>query len=523
MHLRTVHVAGHVVTQARTISAYADPEQRRKSKMVVGEWDTPIPLTGDLVVPEFPAALLPSPFREFVEQTAHALQTPLDLPGVLVLSVLSAATGGRLEVEARQGWREPMNTFTVVVLPPGERKSAAFSAATRPLFEVEKILIDRTQRDIVEATTRAETTRKTASRKRVEASAVDEPRAREEQLTGAIELALEADAIVVPAVPRLIADDATPEAIANLLATQGGRIAVMSPEGDVFDIMAGRYSGSVNIGVFLKGHAGDELRVDRRGTAPATVERPALTLGLAVQPDVLQAVYDRPGFRGRGLLARILWAIPTSRVGYRSIATTPVDEQVTERYETTTRAIVATLADWTESAVVALTPDAGVLLVAFEERIEPALAASGRLGNLRDWGGKLAGAAVRLAGLLHVATYPSEAWLRPIEAETMASAIDLADYFTSHALAAFDFMGADPVTNDARVLLRWIMDKGDERFTRRDAHRAHQARFAKATEMDPALDLLTDRYWIRVHDVGPRPQEGGRPSIEYDVNPTALG
>ena len=60
--------------------------------------------------------------------------------------------------------------------------------------------------------------------------------------------------------------DATPEALAGLLATYG-RIALVSPEGDVFDQMAGRYNQAVgpNLGVYLKGHAGDLLRIDRRG------------------------------------------------------------------------------------------------------------------------------------------------------------------------------------------------------------------------------------------------------------------
>jgi hypothetical protein len=81
---------------------------------------------------------------------------------------------------------------------------------------------------------------------------------------------------VVPPLPRWLVDDATPEALAGLLATYG-RIALLSPEGDVFDQMAGRYNQQVgpNLGVYLKGHAGDLLRVDRRGRPPEYVERPS--------------------------------------------------------------------------------------------------------------------------------------------------------------------------------------------------------------------------------------------------------
>ncbi|MFH8753965.1 DUF3987 domain-containing protein [Streptomyces rimosus] len=60
-----------------------------------------------------------------------------------------------------------------------------------------------------------------------------------------------------------LADDA-PKVSATLLAEQGGRLAVMSAEGGIFDIIADRHSGTANMKVFLKGHAGDRLRVDRR-------------------------------------------------------------------------------------------------------------------------------------------------------------------------------------------------------------------------------------------------------------------
>ena len=50
-----------------------------------------------------------------------------------------------------------------------------------------------------------------------------------------------------------------------MLAEQGGRIASMSPEGGVFDLMAGLYckSGIPQFGVYLMGHSGDDLITDR--------------------------------------------------------------------------------------------------------------------------------------------------------------------------------------------------------------------------------------------------------------------
>src|SRR5262249_43104074 len=105
--------------------------------------------------------------------------------------------------------------------------------------------------------------------------------------------------------------------LTSLMHDQGGRIAVLSPEGDVFDLMSGRYSanGTPNLGVYLKGHAGDAIRVDRIGRPSEVVPAPALTLGLAVQESVLQGLAARPGFRGLGMLGGFLSALPPTLLG----------------------------------------------------------------------------------------------------------------------------------------------------------------------------------------------------------------
>ena len=55
------------------------------------------------------------------------------------------------------------------------------------------------------------------------------------------ELAILIADFAVPRFLRLMAYDITPERLEVLLAENGGRMGVFSPEGDIFDIMAGRY------------------------------------------------------------------------------------------------------------------------------------------------------------------------------------------------------------------------------------------------------------------------------------------
>jgi replicative DNA helicase len=481
-------------------------------------WERPVPLGRQVELPPFPANALPPWLAQFVKELHVAMQTPVDLPGVLALVALATAAGGRAVVEVRPGWREPLNLFAAVAMAPGSRKSGVFARITEPLNQAEREAIAQARPLVVEAATRRRAADSAADQAAAMAGKTD-PADRDDAVARAVGAAEMAEAITVPVMPRLLADDATPEALASLLVEQKGRIAVLSPEGDIFEMMAGRYSKTgPSLGVYLKGHAGDAMRVDRKGRSPEHVATPALTVGLAVQPDVIRSLADRPGFRGRGLLARFLYSVPANNVGRRTSGAPPVSVATADRYDRQLVALVHSLAEWEDPAVIPFTPAADEALLAFEQRIEPALGPGGALAHIADWGAKLAGAVARLAGLLHLGINVSTGWGLPLAPETVHAAIRLGEYFADHALAVFDLMAADPLIADARAVAAWAVDRED--FTRREVHRAFESRFPKATEVDPVLELLEDHGWIRRQEDDRPGTKGGRPpSPSFLVNP----
>jgi replicative DNA helicase len=174
--------------------------------------------------------------------------------------------------------------------------------------------------------------------------------------------------------------------------------------------------------------------------------------------------------------------------------------------------------------VLVLDPQAAELLLGFERDLEPRLDAdNGDLAHLAGWAAKLVGATCRLAGLLHLASHLRDGWAQPVNPETFAGAIQLANYLTEHACAVFDLMGGDPRLDDARWLLDWISRTNRTQFSRRDAHvAAPRSRFAKATDLEPALRLLEEHGYLRRVDPEPsRDAQGrGRPaSPRFLVNP----
>ncbi|HUY88704.1 MAG TPA: DUF3987 domain-containing protein [Pirellulales bacterium] len=466
-------------------------------------------------LPEFPTHALPDVLRRWVEAESHATQTPADLAGLLALANCSAMIARRVEVEPRPGWREPVNLFVAVLLEPGNRKSAVFADAMKPLRELEAELIEVARPTV--AREQSERRQDEARLRKAEKTAAEkgDAEARLEAANLAVHLAEQPE----PALPRLTVDDATSEKLGMMLAEQGGRIASMSPEGGVFDLMAGLYSksGIPQFGVYLMGHSGDDLITDRVTRKSVRVERPALTCAYAMQPQVIEGLAENAAFRGRGLLARFLYAAPESWIGQRKIAPEPVPDAVREAYRQTVRR----LSELEGEHVLRLAADAAAALQSWEAEIEDMLGDGGEMEIMRDWGAKLAGATLRLAAVLHcVECGPNE----PIGSETLAAAIELARYLVPHAEAVLNMMQAKegPGEGNARYLLRWIKRHDLREFTKRDAHQHGKRRFPKANDLDAPLAELAMRGYIRPkRAVGSRP---GRPaSPSYEVNPAVFG
>jgi hypothetical protein len=131
---------------------------------------------------------------------------------------------------------------------------------------------------------------------------------------------LEAALPEVPKAPQAWTADVTPENLAVIMSDNNEAMALLSDEAGIFEnIGGGRYSKGVpNLDVFLQGHAGSPIRVNRGSRSPILMQNPALTLGFTPQPEVVRGLTDNPGFRGRGLLARFIYTVPPCSLGFRT-------------------------------------------------------------------------------------------------------------------------------------------------------------------------------------------------------------
>jgi hypothetical protein len=479
------------------------------------EWPDPEPFDA-LDVPAFPADALSPWLREWCLAVANFCQVPTDLPAVVALGVLSLAACRRYHVEVVPGWREPTNIYAVVALPPGERKSPVFAKATAPLHAyyaelcaqlAPKVAARKAERRILQGKIDAAE----------KAAVVGKRYDNEDGQAAAIGFAFQLSSLPELCAPTLVADDCTPEALAVLLAQGDERIGVFSAEGGPFEIMSGRYSeGARNFEIFLKAHPGDRHSVNRIKREALTLANPLIAMALTVQPVVIQGLAAKDGFRGLGLLARFLYALPRSLMGVRVVDAPEVPADVERDYHLALYNLLRMPERSEPDRSLTMSRAADQARRKHATDIEPRLGPDGDLAPMGDWAGKLTGAVCRLAGVLHLADHALDLDRLPIEipGPTFERAAVLGDYFLEHARAAFQVMGADEETALAKRLWAWVRRGERTEFSARDAAKALHVTAERGTL---ALDKLVGRHLIRV--APPMPVSNGRPSLRYQVHP----
>lgn len=486
---------------------YIPPDAYNDTSSVV--WEMPLPFD-EYDLPTFPVDALPETVRRYVLAVAESTQTSVDMAAVEALGVGSLCSQGKYFIRGNADWAEPLNIYAVVILPPAERKSSVLSMMIRPVEEYEKEENSRRNAGIIESQmvlSRLEKEKRSLVERASKGKATEE-----EVRAKAAEIAK-----YEPVKPlRLFVDDVTSEKLTSVLAENKGCAAVVSAEGGIFDIISGLYSRNVNIDVFLKGHSGDTIRVDRIGRASESIIHPALTMVLAVQPEVLNGLMSNNTFRGRGLTARFLYSIPKSTVGSRSFSTKPIPEGVRARYQALIETI---LSSDNEQEPISLDDGAREVLEDLFNEIEGWL--KGDLAEISDWAGKFVGAVLRISGILHVMKYPKDSMFDAVDRETMEHAVTIGRYFLAHAKAAYSLMGADTVNKDAQHLLSFIKRERLAEFSRRDAMRLCRS-FKTADSLQPVLNRLCEYGYIAVKPQEPASGIGRRPSEVYVTNPAVL-
>jgi len=465
-------------------------------------WPAALPLweTEDPDLPPFPLDALPTVPRAFAKALAQEAQLPIEGATMMALASIAAAAQRSGYIEIHAGWPEPLSLWVLYIANSGELKSTGISRSTKPHGDWEvaqrgDFLKCKAHHDLKIETLEGQLRDGGLSTAdRIQAMA-----------------ALEGLRSECPAEPLVYAEDVTPESLIRIAAGQDGAISLFTAEGAILETVMGvRYSssGAPNMTALIKGYSGESVRVDRANGTRIHVPRLRISLVTSTQPDTLMQLSSIRGARGQGTLARFL------------LTPHPIPSEVLASWSSLIRALLD-IPRGEELRRIVCTEDAKTAVLELKQQIEHELRPGGSLAGVVDWANKLAGHLVRVAGVLALAEDPQATRL---EREWVERAKRFKPHLVASAKRALGSSGVtDPAVVHARAIAEHLHESKISTTSRPQLHTKLRGRawVTRAADLDPALDLLVQRGWLR--PLAPEYEGRGRPqTTRYELHPELI-
>ena len=491
-----------------------------------GEWPDPKPLADALpAVESFTPELIPDSLRAWVMDVAERAQAPVEYVAVSAMVSLGAALGRKIAVRPKRldDWHEFANLWGAVIGPPSWMKSPALEEGKRPLNIIESRILKGYE------LTHREWEADDASARVKRDGAKDQARkaARDGKVFDKMKLVAE-PIPDEPKPPRLIVNDATVPALCEVLRTNPNGVLVFRDElaGLIAELDREGMEGSR--GFYLTGWSGKDGHTQDRILRGTNLQVPHVCLALlgGIQParvaPLLKESIATGG--GDGFLARFSLTVwPDCPGEYKAIDREPdadarrAAHAVYEHlYALDPANIGAQLVDGS-APYLRLEAGAAEAFTAWDVELRNRLRFGIDDGALAAHLGKYPKAVCGLALICHLA----DGGTGDISATAALRALAWSEFLESHARRLYGCLGQAHI-EAARSLLSRIR-RGDlsSPFTLREVYRRGWAHLPDAEAARAAADVLEAHHYIRgkLLETG---AAGGRPTVEYHVNPAVL-
>jgi hypothetical protein len=258
---------------------------------------------------------------------------------------------------------------------------------------------------------------------------------------------------------------------------------------------------------------GQPIKRIRAGDGVLILHGRRLAVHLMVQPDAAARFFADPTLRDQGLLSRVLVAAPETIAGTRAYKdTAPEDERAIGAYGDRLLALLERpwpLAEGTRNEltprVLTMTQPAEMTWRDFYNDIEERMGPTADLHPIRDFAGKAAEHAARIAAVI---TIVEDANATEISVDAMNGAVSLARWYVGEAVRLQVGLRTDAGLLRANRLLEWMHEWTRERrpsdIDFRDILRLGPGVVRTKTAAEEALAILDAHGWIK--KVGARPR-----------------
>lgn len=455
----------------------------------------------------FPANALPGPLDAFVDAAARAMACDPSYVALPLLAALASAIGSTRRVVLKRGYTQPAIIWGVMVGESGTTKTPPFQLVMRPIRDLQQKALQLHAEEMRQHDKALVRYDKALAKWKHDKGNSDPPAKPEP-----------------PRAVRYIVSDTTVEALAPLLQENPRGVLLARDElagwlGS-FDRYAGGKGGS-DSAHWLSMHNGESLIVDRKTGLVRTFSVPQAYVSICggIQPAILHKALGME-HRESGLAARLLLTYPPRRPKHWT------DDDIDPAAEADLARLLGRLYDLQHATVydgqyapvyVDLTAEAKGLWVAYcnahgAEQVD-------LTGDLAAAWSKLEGYAARLALIIHYARWAADdASLKDpdkIDADSMARAVILAEWFKGEARRVYGVLGESDDQREQRQLVEWIQRRGGA-VTVRELQQGRRE-YATADAAEAALCGLAKAGLGTWHNLATT-TKGGRPSRVFRLS-----
>ena len=501
-----------------------------KQPATTEDWPAPVPLPDGLpAVAPFALELLPETLRPWAADIAERMQCPPDFVGAAIIAALACVIGRRVGIrpQASTDWTVIPNQWSMLIGRPGVLKSPAMEAALAPVKRMAAMATEQYQAELTEyeRTKVAEKLRAEAAEKAARAALKKDPNAD-------ISHILDVDKADFPILARYMANDTTAAALGELHRQNPNGLLVFRDELVSLLKMLDQEENAEARGFYLTGWNGDSAYTFDRITRGMNLHIPAVCLSVlgSTQPARV-AQYVKGAITGTGddgLLQRFgitVW--PDTSGNWRDVDHWPdskaknqafkVFEQLAKLEPFAIGAQQDTDLDGNPDGVPFLRFDPAGLALFREWRqdLETRLRSGDMHPALESHLSKYRKLVPGLALICHLAEGNNGNVVRP----AVLRALAWAEYLETHARRLYASVTA-PDVGTARAIIAKIRSGAlSSVLTVRDIYRPQWAGLTELDTIKAGIKLLVDYDWM----IESRKNTGGRPTIEYQLNPRAEG
>lgn len=471
----------------------------------------PRPLRQEVRPEEYPVAYMPPVIGDAVREVQAYTKAPMAMVAACALSVVSAAVQTRYGVQRDAVLSGPASLYLLTVAESGERKTAVDKLFMEPLreWEAQQMRAAREQKAQYEAALEDWEREKASLENKIA------------QGLHANQIGTELDPRVQldlgkpkePRLARMLRGDDTPEALSMALQNYPVAAVITSEAGVIFGSHGmSKESATRNLALVNAMWDGGPVSQDRIGRGSIHIERLRATMGLQVQPSVLQEFTRSTGglARGIGYFARFLFSQPNSTRGSRFYTEPPAERPALRAFHARVTAMLDAPAEFDDfdrlvNYFYPLDQQARRVWVAFHDEVEELMGCDEEFSRIPDVASKAAENAARLACCYH--TFSGNLALEITE-EAMVDACAVMRWYLDEAVRFGQSADRTDEVRNAELLEEWLArqfrltkDLDKSGITVRNVQQMGPGPLRVRTKLDAAIELLEDHGRIRISQV----------------------